>query len=181
MSSIGIGGGFRHECVFGRQQVLARRRHAGQVRQTRPLDRCRRHGRRRRRSRGRWRPPRAPRQRASLRFLASCLRRAGDGRAAAGDRARAAGAGAGGNQIGIALDDAHALRRQSEMIGDDLRIGGVVPLPGRLRADQHRDRAVVFKPHRRSIRPIVAAGLDVGRDADAAQPPGFFRSPPAAA
>ena len=71
--------------------------------------------------------------------------------------------------IGIALHDAHALRRQIEPLGDQLRIGGGVALPGRLRADQHGDAAVAIEPHGRGFRPVVAAGLDIGRNADAAQ------------
>ena len=111
-----------------------------------------------------------------LEIVRELFRRARDRGAAAGDRARAAGAGAGRDAVGVALDHAHALGRKSEMLGDDLRIGGGVPLPGRLRADQHGDAAVVVEPHARGVGPVVAAGLDIGRDADAAQPPGFLRS-----
>ena len=74
--------------------------------------------------------------------------------------------------IGVALHDAHALRRQIEPLGDQLRIGGGVALPGRLRADQHGDAAIAIEPHVRGFRPVVAAGFDIGGDADAAQAAG---------
>ena len=109
-----------------------------------------------------------------LEIVGELARRAADRGAAARDRARSAGADAGRDQIGVALDHAHALRRQVEMLGDELRIGGVMALPGRLRADQHRDDAVRVEPHDRGLRAVVAARLDVGREADAAQLAGFF-------
>ena len=116
---------------------------------------------RRTRSRGRCRRPAPCRRRfpcrsraASSASAASCLScsasvllRAVDRHAADRNRARAAGAGAGRDQIGVALHHAHALRRQIEPLGDQLRIGGGVALPGRLRADQHGDAAVALEPH----------------------------------
>ena len=50
-----------------------------------------------------------------------------------------------------------------------------MPLPGRLRADQHGHAAVAVERHRRRLRPVVAAGLDIGRNADAAQAAGAPR------
>ena len=57
----------------------------------------------------------------------------------------------------------------------DLRIRRRMPLPGRLRADQQRDAAVAVERERRRLGPVIAAGLDIGRNADAAQTPGAPR------
>src|SRR5262249_38301194 len=70
----------------------------------------------------------------------------------------------------------HALRRKIEMIGDELGIGGMMPLPGRLRADQQSDAPVRLEPEPRVLRPVAAARFDVGGKADAAQLAGFFRA-----
>src|SRR2546430_3142620 len=64
-------------------------------------------------------------------------RGARDRRTTAGDRARAAGPGSGRDQIGIALDHAHALGGEAEVIGDNLSVGRRMPLPGRLRSEEH--------------------------------------------
>ena len=53
--------------------------------------------------------------------------------------------------VGVALHHAHALRRQVELLGDELRIGGGVALPGRLRADQHGDAAVALERARVAV------------------------------
>jgi len=50
-----------------------------------------------------------------------------------------------------------------------------VPLPGRLRPDQHGDAAVAIELQLRRFRPVIAAGFDIGRDADAAQFAGTLR------
>ena len=63
-----------------------------------------------------------------------------------------------------------------KVIGDDLRIGGGVALAGRLRADQNGDAAVMIEAHARSVGPVIAAGLDIGREADAAQPSELARA-----
>src|SRR5947208_1125284 len=55
---------------------------------------------------------------------------AADHHSADRNRARAAGAVAGRNRAGVALEDADALQRHVELLGDDLRIGGLVALPG---------------------------------------------------
>jgi len=55
------------------------------------------------------------------------------------------------------------------VIGDDLRISGGVALARRLRPDQDGDAAVVIEANARGVGAVVAARLDVGRDADAAQ------------
>ena len=112
---------------------------------------------------------------SALRLVGQLVGGARDRCAAARDRARAAGAGAGRDQIGVALDHAHVLGRKPQTLGDELRIGGVVALPGRLRADQHGDAAVGIEPHGRGVRAVVAAGLDIGGDPDAAQPPARLR------
>ena len=105
----------------------------------------------------------------SFRLSASFVADMRNGHAARRDRARSAGAAAGRDLCGVALHHADLLRRQAEMIGDDLRIGRVVPLPGRLRADQEGDGAVLVERHGRGFRAIAAAGFDIGRKADAAQ------------
>ena len=72
-----------------------------------------------------------------LELLAKRLGGAVDGHAADRNRARSAGAGAALDAVGVALHHAHALRRQAEPLRDQLRVRGRMPLPGRLRADQH--------------------------------------------
>jgi hypothetical protein len=90
------------------------------------------------------------------------------------------GAGAGGDEIRVTLDRAHARGCKPEVIGDDLRVGGGVTLPGRLGADQNGHAAVIIKADARGVRTIVPARLDIGGNSDAAQPPGFarLRQPP---
>ena len=88
--------------------------------------------------------------------------------AAGRDRRRAAGAEPGRDLVGIALMDVHALGRQSELLGDDLRIGGLVALPARLRADQDGDVAIGIEPHIGGLIAHGAADLDIARHADAA-------------
>ena len=51
--------------------------------------------------------------------------------------ARAEGAGADRDLVGVAVLEAHALRRNAELVGDDLPIGGAVALAVVVRA--HRD------------------------------------------
>src|SRR3712207_7309079 len=55
------------------------------------------------------------------------------------DRARAAGAAAGADQIRVALDDPDALYGQVEVLRGELRVGRRVPLPVRLRADRSEE------------------------------------------
>src|SRR5262249_30604879 len=62
--------------------------------------------------------------------------------ATARDRGRAAGAETRRDLVGVTLQDMHALRWQAELIGDELRIGSLMPLPARLRADQDGDVAI---------------------------------------
>ena len=105
-----------------------------------------------------------------LDLLGELLGRTVNGNAADRNRTRPAGAGAALDPIGIALHHAHTLRRQVETLGNKLRVGRGVALAGRLRADQQGDAAVAIERKRRSLRAVVAAGLDIGGDADAAQP-----------
>jgi hypothetical protein len=95
-----------------------------------------------------------------------------DANAAARDRRRAAGTHARRDLVGIALHDVHALRRQAELLGDELGIGGLVPLPARLRADQNGDVAIGIE---RDLGGLVgahaAANLDIARQANAADEP----------
>src|SRR4029077_7101448 len=95
--------------------------------------------------------------------------------AADGDRTRAAGAGAALDAVGVALHHAHALRGGAEPLRDQLRVRRRMPLPGRLRADEQRHAAVAVERQRCRLGPVVAAGLDISRNADAAQAPGAPR------
>ena len=77
-----------------------------------------------------------------------------DADAAGRDRSRAAGAETGGDLVGVALQDMDALGRQPELLGDQLRIGGLMALPARLGADQDGDVAIgIERAHWRSPRP----------------------------
>ena len=60
-------------------------------------------------------------------------------------RARAAGAAA-GHEGGVALAHADDLEGDAELLGDELRIGGLVALAVRLGADDDGDRAVGLDP-----------------------------------
>ncbi len=75
------------------------------------------------------------------------LRRAVHRRAAHRDRPRSAGAVAGRRIARVALQHAHLIDRNIEMLRDKLRIGGEVPLPGCLRADTDGDATIFLKPH----------------------------------
>ena len=55
------------------------------------------------------------------------------------------------------------------MVGDDLGEGRLVPLPGRLAADEHRRPAVRIEVQRRPLVAVAAAGIDVEGEPDAAQ------------
>src|SRR5260370_246869 len=97
-----------------------------------------------------------------------------DRRSSARDRARPTGAAAGRDAIGIALHDPYPLRRNVEMVGDELGIGGVMALPGRLRADQHFDAAVRPEPELGILRAVAAAPLHIRRKPASPQPAGFL-------
>ena len=88
--------------------------------------------------------------------------------AAGRDRGRAAGAEAGRDLVGVALQDMHALGRQAELLGDELRVGGLVALPARLRADQDGDVAVGIERDVGGLLAHGAADLDIAGQADAA-------------
>src|SRR5437899_9669005 len=77
---------------------------------------------------------------------AELMRGALDADAAGGNRGRAAGAQPGRDLIAVRLVNVHALGKEPELLGDDLRIGGVMALPGRLAADQDGDVAVGVEP-----------------------------------
>jgi hypothetical protein len=62
------------------------------------------------------------------------------------------------------------------MLRDELGVGGGVALPARLGADQDRDAAVRIEPHLGALARSAGAGLDIGREADATEPAGLFRS-----
>ena len=86
-----------------------------------------------------------------------------DERAAAPDhRARAAGAAPDLEPRGVALDDPHAFDLDAEAFGEHLRVGGLVALAVRLRADRRLDRAVLKEAHVGEFVGGAAAGdLDV--------------------
>src|SRR5579863_722286 len=101
-------------------------------------------------------------------MLAKRVRGALNADAAGWNRRRAAGAKPGGDAVGVALEDMDTLRRQAELIRNDLRVGRLMALPGRLRADQDRHVAVGIELHLRGLLAHGAADLDVARQADAA-------------
>src|SRR5690606_8565240 len=68
-----------------------------------------------------------------------------------------------------ALNDAHTLRRQIELVGDQLRVGRRVALPRRLRTDGDGHAAVALKLDIGGLRPVVAACLDINGKTEAAQ------------
>src|SRR5690606_27370 len=84
---------------------------------------------------------------------------------------RAAGAEAGRDLLGVALMDVNALRRQAELLGDDLGVGGLMALPARLRADQDGHVAIRVEPDIGGLLAHGAADLDIARKPDAADQP----------
>src|SRR5579863_3577422 len=109
-------------------------------------------------------------------MLAKRVRGALNADAAGWNRRRAAGAKPGGDAVGVALEDMDTLRRQAELIRHDLRIGGLMALPGRLRADQDRHVAIGIELHLRGLLAHGAADLDITRKPDAAQKALLLRS-----
>ena len=110
------------------------------------------------------------------------VHRLDDRRAADGERARAVGAHAEGDLVGVAVDDLDALDRDAEPVGDELGEGRLVPLAVAVRSGEDRDAAgrmdpdlgAFVEPGARAERAgdgrgRDAAGLDIGGDADAAQ------------
>ena len=91
-----------------------------------------------------------------------------DADAAGRNRRRTAGAETGGDAVGVALQDVDALGRKPELLGDQLRVGGLVALPARLGADQDGDVAVGVERHVGGLVAHGAAHLDIGRKPDAA-------------
>ena len=83
--------------------------------------------------------------------------------------ARTAGAGTAFDAIGIALNDAHAFRRQIETFRNELRIRCGMTLAGRLRSDEQGDPAIAIEIESCGFRAIVTAGFDISRNADTAQ------------
>src|SRR5690606_33444052 len=70
--------------------------------------------------------------------------------------------------VGVALPHDDLLQRQVEMIARELRIGGRMPLPVRLRTDENRGRPVRLDTDLRGLARDAAAGLNVGRDSEPA-------------
>ncbi len=110
-----------------------------------------------------------------LQIRPQCAGGALDADAAGRDRSRAAGAEAGGDAVGVALEDVDTFRREAELLGYDLRIGGLVALPARLRADQDADVAIGVERHIGGLLAHGAAHLDIGAEPDAAHQPVFLR------
>src|SRR5262249_5411841 len=97
-------------------------------------------------------------------------------------RARAVCAHAELHLLGVAVHDADVVERNAEPIGDDLRERGLVALTVRVAAGENLDRASRVDPHLGRLPQADAAaerahclarrdpaGLDIGREADAAQ------------
>ena len=80
-----------------------------------------------------------------------------------------------GDQIGVALNDADPLGRKPELLGDELRVGGLMALPGRLGPDQDGDVAVGIEPDVGGLLAHGAADLDIGGEPDAAHKTLFLR------
>ena len=101
------------------------------------------------------------------------LRRTGDGRPADGERARAAVAAAGAEQIAVAPEHLDPLRGHAQAIRHDLCERGLVTLSHRRRAREDRHRAVGVDADLRGVgidRRVGTAGdLDRVRDPEAAQ------------
>jgi hypothetical protein len=86
--------------------------------------------------------------------------------------ARAAGTAAPFELGGIALDDADLVERNAKAVVDQLRVGGLVALTVRLRADHDADRAVVLERDLGRLLRVAHGRFDVVGHADAApQPP----------
>ena len=103
-----------------------------------------------------------------LELATEVTRRALHADAAGRDRSRAAGAETGGDLVGVALQDVDALRRHTELLGDELRVSRLVALPARLGADQDRNVAVGIEPHLGGLLSHRAADLYIGGETDAA-------------
>ena len=82
--------------------------------------------------------------------------------AAAGERA-----GAPVELARVAGDDVHRVDVDAELLGDDLRKRGEVPLPLRADAGRHAHRAARLHRHPRALVGPDAGAFDVGDDADA--------------
>ena len=82
--------------------------------------------------------------------------------------ARAAGAAADRDRVGVALADADLVAVDAEPVGGQLHIGGLVPLAGRLRADIDIDEAVIGETDFRAFGRIAAGRFQVVGQADAA-------------
>ena len=74
-----------------------------------------------------------------------------------------------GDEIGVPLAHAHLAQGNAETIGDDLRVGRLVPLPRRLAPDEHGGRAFRVEAERRPLVAVGAAGIDIEGKPDAAQ------------
>src|SRR5262249_8384767 len=103
-----------------------------------------------------------------LQLLAELTRGALHADAARGYRGGAAGAEPDRELVGVTLADMHALRRQAELLCNDLGVRRLVPLPARLRADQDGDVAIGVEPDIGGLFAHHAADLDIARKANAA-------------
>ena len=92
-----------------------------------------------------------------------------------GNRTRAAGAVSAGDAIGVALHHFHPFQGNVEILRNDLRIGRLVPLPVRLRADQQREIAVLIE-REGAFFPLAPRGaFDIARHAEPANEPALSR------
>ena len=105
-------------------------------------------------------------------------------RAAELQRARAAGAAAAADEVGVAVDEPDPVDRDAGLVADDHRERRLVALAVGGRAGAHRRRAVVVDLDGAELAGAAAGGdLDVGGDADAERDPvaALARAPPARA
>src|SRR5690606_17027776 len=76
-------------------------------------------------------------------------------------RTRAARAATGGDRVRIALADADAVEIDAELFGNDLAVGRLMTLAGRLRADIDIDEAVLGEADFRAFGRRTAGGLKI--------------------
>src|SRR5438552_1011287 len=74
------------------------------------------------------------------------------------------------HRVGVTEDDLHALDRHLDEVGHHLREARLVPLPARLRADDHVDAAFGAHGDLRLLLRSADGGLDIICEAEAEQP-----------
>src|SRR5207302_1978251 len=78
-------------------------------------------------------------------------------------------------QVGVALNDMDFPKRDPQYFGDELRVRGFQPLPHRLRAGKHRDRAIGADPDVDRLGGKGTGPFQVHRQPSTPQPPAAAR------